>query len=257
HGIHWIANAPTARLNEFQPLAEQQNLYLAVAAGSGMLYGLPQYVAQLAILVAVYGAARRLGFEVRAAAWSAALLATFSLFALQSTTAQNDLVAAALPVMAACFLLSGGRTEAVLAGTALGMGLAVKLTTLLTWPVLAWLAWQGGRGTGKRAVAGAGGAFLAVGVWGFGLNPAHTGHLVGHGEGRVDQSVSPSVVTVTHTSLRLLYRTLDLTKIANWEIWTLAAVGVVAGALVLVLRRRAGARNAGLAAAAVALPLLA
>src|SRR5262249_40843160 len=51
--------------------------------------------------------------------------------------------------------------------------------------------------------------------------------------------------------------TLDLTKISNWQIWTLAAVGIAAAALVLVLRRRAGARDAGIAAAAVALPLLA
>ena len=65
HAIHWIANAPTVRMNAFQPLAEQQILFLLVAAGGGALIALPQYLAQLAILVAVYGAARRLGFDVR------------------------------------------------------------------------------------------------------------------------------------------------------------------------------------------------
>ena len=61
-GVHWVANAPTARINEFQPLAEQQILFLFVATGATALFALPQYVAQLAILAAVYGAARRLGY---------------------------------------------------------------------------------------------------------------------------------------------------------------------------------------------------
>ncbi|HWB21733.1 MAG TPA: hypothetical protein VG652_02470, partial [Gaiellaceae bacterium] len=163
-GVHWIANAPTARMNEFQPLAEQEILFFFVAAGSGALYALPQYLAELAVLVAVYGASRRLGFDQRAAACSAALLATFGAFALQSTTAQNDLVAAALPVIAACFLLGGGPVEAVLAGAALGVGLGVKLTTVLTWPVLAWLVWIGCRRAALRVIAGGVAAFLAVGV---------------------------------------------------------------------------------------------
>jgi len=80
--IEWIANAPTARMNEFQPLAEQEILFGFVAAGSGVLYALPQFIAQLAILTAVYGASRRLGFERLAAVRGAALLATFGSFAL-------------------------------------------------------------------------------------------------------------------------------------------------------------------------------
>ena len=46
-------------------------LYLFVAVGSGALFAVPQYLAQLVILVAVHGAARRLGFDVRASACSA------------------------------------------------------------------------------------------------------------------------------------------------------------------------------------------
>ena len=81
--------------------------------GSTALFALPQYVAQLAILAAVYGAARRLGFEPRAAACGSALVATFSLVALEATTAQNDLVAASFPVAAAFLLLGAGRDRGV------------------------------------------------------------------------------------------------------------------------------------------------
>ena len=60
----------------------------------------PQYLAELAVLVAVYGSARRLGFEVRASACAAFLFATFSVVALESFTAQNDLFGASLVAVA-------------------------------------------------------------------------------------------------------------------------------------------------------------
>src|SRR5205823_4316867 len=85
---------------------------------------------------AVYGAARRLGFEPRAAACSSLLLATFSLVAFESTTSQNDLVAASFPIAAACLLLGNGRFEPALAGLAVGLGLGAKLTTALDLSVL-------------------------------------------------------------------------------------------------------------------------
>src|SRR5205085_1273057 len=153
HGVHWIANAPTGRINEFQPLAEQLILFLFVS-GTTALYALPQYVAQLAILVAVYGAARRLGYEPRAAARGTAVLATLSLVALESTTAQNDLVAASFPIAAAFFLLRREPLEALLAGLALGVGLGSKLTIALAFPVLAVLAWRGGRRTTALVAGG-------------------------------------------------------------------------------------------------------
>jgi hypothetical protein len=248
-GVHWIANAPTDRLNEFQPLAEQQILFLLVAAGNGSLVALPQFVAELAILVAVFGASRRLGFDQRTSACSAALLATFTLVALEATTAQNDLVATALPAAAVCLLLSGGSTEAVLAGIALGFGLGAKLTTLLVWPVIAWLAWLGGRRVFVRAATGAVAGFVTVGIWSFVLNLIHTGHLLGRGGGRTDQSVSPSAVTAAHMFLRVVYRLLDLSLISNTRIWELAALGGLA-AVVLVLRDR------NRRAALVAIPLV-
>src|SRR5262249_57817299 len=99
-GVHWIANAPTVRLNAFQPLAEQELLFLIVATGSGALFALPQYVAGLAILLAVYGSSRRLGFGVRASACGTFLLATFSVLTLEASTAQNDLVAASFAAVA-------------------------------------------------------------------------------------------------------------------------------------------------------------
>jgi Glycosyltransferase family 87 len=242
HGVHWIANAPTGRINEFQPLAEQLILFLFVA-GSTALYALPQYVAQLAILVAVYGAARRLGYDPRAAARGTALLAMLSLVALESTTAQNDLVAASFPVAAAFFLLGRSQLEAFLAGLALALGLGAKLTTALAFPALALLAWRRGRRT--FALIGAGGAFgiVAAACWGYVLNLVHTGRLLGHGQGRVENSAATTLTGTVSRSLHLVYRLFDLSVMPYWLIAALA----VAGCVVAVLSFREGQRAAGAA----------
>src|SRR5206468_8482288 len=108
----------------------------------------------------------------------------------ESTTAQNDLVAASFPIVAAFLLLGRRNVEDLLAGIAFALGLGVKLTTALALPVLVLLAWRGGRSTVVRTVVGATAGMLAVSVWGFVLNLAHTGHVLGHGQGRVENAAS-------------------------------------------------------------------
>ena len=146
-GIYWIANAPEVELNAYQPFAELQDFFLMVATGGGRLYALPQYLAELAILVSVYGSARRLGYAVRPSTCAAALAATFSVLALEAVTGQNDLFAASFPAVAACLLLGAVPAEAALAGAAVAFGIGTKLTTGLVVPILAWLALARGRRT--------------------------------------------------------------------------------------------------------------
>jgi hypothetical protein len=182
-GLYWITNAPDVRLNAFQPLAEQQILFLFVATGRGALSSLPQYLAELAILLACYGAARRLGHGVRPAACGAFLFATFSLVAFESTTADNDLVAASLPAVAVYFLLGADLLEPLYAGVAAGFALGVKLTTALVLPIVVWLALARGRRTLALTVGGGAIGFVALGIWGYALNAIHTGHVLGSGTG--------------------------------------------------------------------------
>ena len=254
HGVHWIANAPTARMNEFQPLAEQLVLFLFVS-GSTALYALPQYTAQLAILVAVYGCARRLGFDPRAAARGTALTATLSLVALEATTAQNDLVAASFPVAAAFFLVGAGRLEPLLAGVALALGLGAKLTTALAWPVLAVLAWKAGRRGAAPLAAGAALGVVAASGWGYVLNIAHTGHVLGHGQGRVENSAATTVSGTGGRFLHLVYRVFDLSVTPYWLVVLLAALAC-ACALFLVRRRQSPLAALPLLAPALALGVI-
>ncbi len=256
-GVYWLSNAPTDRLNEFQPLAEQQILFLFTASGSTRLYAVPQYLAELATLLAVYGASRRLGFDVRVSACSAALLGTFSLVALEAMTAQNDLVAASFPAVALCLLLGRTRGEALLAGMALGIGLGAKLTTALVWPALAVIAWKSGR---RRLVCSAGGTlagFALFGASGYALNAVHTGHVLGPTLGQ-NVGVPASIQSRAATFVRLIYLLFDLSPVSNWTIGLLAAVGI-AGGVVFGLRRyrKAGLRAGLLRGAAIAIPLTA
>jgi hypothetical protein len=258
-GVYRIPNAPTPRMNEYQPLAEQQILYLFVGFGSGALYALPQYLAQLAILVAVYGGARRLGFDPRAAAAAAFLPATFSLFALESATPQNDLVAASFPAAAACLLLGAGRYEPALAGVAAGLGVGAKLTTALVLPVLLALALLRGR---RATLLGAGGAltsFAAVGCWGFVINLANTGRVLGHLGTHIDVPLAelPAHPGKLATGIDVLYETLDpfLRDALIHRLWIAGALAAALAAANVLWRRR-GIARAATAAAVVALPFV-
>ena len=195
---------------------------------------------------------------MRPSACSAALLATFSLVALEATTAQNDLVAASFPIAAAYLLLGGGSLEAVLAGAAVGLGLGVKLTTALALPVLLWIAWSAGRRALKLGVAGGVLGFLLAGVWGFLLNLIHTGHLLGHGQGRTENTVSVSFSGTIRTTAHLVDRLADLSAMPNSGRCS-SGVGSVAaaGATMAALRSGGDRRAVALTAGAVALPLLA
>jgi hypothetical protein len=257
-GVYWIPNAPTVRVDEFQPLAEQLLLFLLVATGGGKLVALPQLLAEAAILVAVFGASRRLGFSPRKAACGGLLLATFSLLALESTTAQNDLVAASFPAVAAALLLGPGLLEPALAGASAGIGLGAKLTTTLAFPILAWLAVARGRRGAAAAVAGLGVGLVAVGMWGYVLNLDHTGHLLGVGTGSVEDRGSPSYPGSLANAFYLVYGLMDLSVLSNRLIHLLAVGGLVAAIGVAAWTlRRAGARRAAGDGASVALPFLA
>lgn len=257
-GIYWIPNAPEVELNAYQPFAEQQNLFLFVATGGGRLYALPQYLAELAMLVAVYGAARRLGFAVRAAACSAFLLATFSVVALEAFTAQNDLVAASFPAVASCLLLGGGLLEPALAGAAAAFGLGTKLTAGLVLPVLFCLALTRGRRVLGAALGGGVVGFASIGMWGYVLNLVHTGHLLGAGTGAVQDRGSPSYPGSVANAFYLMYGTMDASVLSSRLIHVLALVGLVAAAAAAAWAlRRFGLRRALGDAAGVATPFLA
>ena len=258
HGIYWVPFAPNVEINAYQPLAEQQILYLFAATGSGALLALPQYLAELAILVAVYAAARRLAFDVREAVCAACLLATFSVVALEATTAQNDLVTASLAGVASALVLGRSRIEPAVGGAAAVLAIGTKLTGGLALPFVAALALVRGRRTVGLAAAGGIAGLVLVAMWGYVLNAVHTGHVLGVGTGAVQDRGSPSYPKSVANAFYLAYGLMDLSVLSDRVIHVLAIAGAVVGVAVAVwVLRRASAGRAVAAGAGAAVPFLA
>jgi hypothetical protein len=91
------------------------------------------------------------------------------------------------------------------------------------------------------------------------LNLVHTGNLLGHGEGRIEQQASPSLTGSPTTAFRVVHDLLDLSGLGLALTDLLAALSIAFAVAGFVFARRRGATfaTAGLAAFAAALPLLA
>jgi hypothetical protein len=209
-GFHWIEDAHTERQNEFPPNSEFELLYTLALLGRDAAAALPQLVAALAVIVAVAGCARRLGYERAAALFAGLLSATLTEFALQSTSTQNDLTTASLVATAAYFVQSRRTADLALAGAAVGIALGTKLTAYLALPTLVLLAVL----VLPRRRALVAGAFAAAGIAvfaGFWLaaNLAHTGSLFGES---AEQALYRPTVTprgTVSTAAKAAYRFVD------------------------------------------------
>lgn len=211
HAVEYIPHPSTERMNAFQPNAEMLILYTFALAHNDLLVELPQWLAQLAVLAAVYGIALRTGARPPAALFAALLTATLTEFALESVTTQNDLVVASLAAACAYFALGETRVDWALAGLALGAALGTKLTVALALPALALLMLAaGGVPRLLRVGAATAAAFLLVGLYGFGLNLIETGKPLGTAAENSALQPQRTLGGTTSTVARVLYKTIDL-----------------------------------------------
>jgi hypothetical protein len=211
--VEYIDGAPTERQNAFQPNGEIEILYTFAFVGRDTAAAATQLVAELALLLAVYGCARRLGYGRAPSTFAALLTATLSEVALQSVTTQNDLVAASFVASAACLVLGADRRELPLAGLAVGLALGTKLTAGAALPLIALLAISRvprARRLAAVTVASAA-AFVLVGAYGYILNIAETGRVLGDpsAQGHADPRRVTLPGTVS-TSARIVFRFIDL-----------------------------------------------
>lgn len=212
-GVFWIPDAHTPRQNEWPPVAQIEMLYTVVLLGGrDTLAALPQLVAGLALALAVFGIARRLGFDRAAAAFSALIALTLPQVALQSVTTQNDLMVASFVAVTAYFLHARAAPEAALAALACALALGTKVTAFLALPILVVLALVL---LPRRALAVAAmsavASFAAVGAYGYVQNATHTEGIFG--SGTAQSGYRPTAITFrgTVSSLaKLTWHMLDL-----------------------------------------------
>ena len=122
----------------------------------------------------------------------------------------EGILAASLTVVAACLVLGGSEVELATAGSGGRSRARREVDDLFVLPVLAWLVLQRGRRAVAVAVGGGAAGLLLVGMWGYVLNLVHTGHVLGRGGGRTENTTFPTFPGSLTTALRLVYRTLDL-----------------------------------------------
>jgi hypothetical protein len=115
------------------------------------------------------------------------------------------------------------------------------------------------RGRRATVLAGAGtlAGFALVGMWGYVLNVLHTGHLLGYGGGRVENTTSPSWPGSAITAIYITYSAMDLSVLSDHLINVFLRVGLLVALAVGALALRRNRRRAPGDAAAAALPFVA
>ena len=227
-GVHWIGNAPTDRINEFQPLAEQQVLLLFVTSGRAALFALPQWLGGLVAIVGVFGVAARLGFAHRTAAFAALLFGTFPLVALsprrRRTTWSRPLCRSRLQPSCSEARGSSSRSPGGAGARARRQaddGLRRADTHRACAPPRS-------EGRSPRRLGAAAASFVLLGMWGFVLNLVHTGSVLGRGErARSNNEASPSLTGSPTTAFRVLHDLLDLSGLGLPLTDLLAGLSVV------------------------------
>ncbi|MFC3503365.1 hypothetical protein ACFOOK_20660 [Micromonospora krabiensis] len=133
---HWVAQGalefwPTAihRQVTIPPGAEYLLLHLRLLTGGDRLHNLVQWAAGVGCLLLAARIAAQLGGGRRAQLLTAFVLATTPMVALQATSTQTDLVAAAWAGCVATLVLDGLRRRTGV-GTLLGLGVATGLTAV-------------------------------------------------------------------------------------------------------------------------------
>ena len=176
HGSVAPWETPIDRQVRMPPLASYFKLALLGLTGNDVLFNLVQWLFFAFSIVAAAVLATRLVPSDRAGPWAALLVATISMAVLQSTSTQNDVVAAAYLLSAAFFLSRAFARDGqpvrglALGGAAIGLAFATKGTTyILAVPLAGAAVWaaagriaRGPRGERRAWAAGLAGAAALV-----------------------------------------------------------------------------------------------
>ena len=242
HAVAYVLDAPDNRINAFPPVAEIEAMASMVLGEGDRYVGLVQLLALAAACSAIVGIARRLGLSRSAALFGALAFATFTVVALQTPTALNDLVVASLLIVCAYFALGSSRAELCLCATALALGVGTKGTVVFALPVLAAFVLASQPRSRWWSLAAAGASGLAAGSFWFVLNLVETGDP--RGGANFDRGLDPVLERV-----RLSF--VDLFELSDaegtgflasplWGLGALAVASTVGAVLAVRGRLRAG-----------------
>jgi len=176
--VSYVPDVYDIRINGNPPNAEIGVAWTMLLGENDRFVWLPGLAAVLALLLGIFGIARRAGLSPPEALFGALIFACLPLVVLHASTALNDLVVASFFVAATFFGLGRSKSSAVGAGLSLGLGFGTKISAPLLLPIYLVVVLVARR---RRVAEQVGIAALGValgGVW-YALNRAHTGALDG------------------------------------------------------------------------------
>ena len=198
-------------VNASPPNAELQMLFGLVLAGRDTFSTIPQFLAECALLVSVFGIARRIGFARDSAAFAALLTGTFAVIALQAANPQDDLIAGAAVAVAGFFLLGRSRADTLLAGLAVGLAFGTKLTVVFALPVFVLIAIAVG-GVRRIAVVAATSllSFACFGAFIYLQQTRNAATVTSYPAGQGSIRAASSLLDTVSTAARIAYDFIDL-----------------------------------------------
>jgi hypothetical protein len=243
-------------INAYPPHGEMGVLATMILGGADRYVALVQASAYAALAIGVVGVARGLGLTRPQALLGGLFVATLPVIALQSSTAQNDLVVASFLVAAVVLLLSAGRGATWLAAAAAALAVGTKLTAVIGIPVLVVVALAASpsrRGPRLAAVL----AGSTAGAYWYVVNWRQTGSWDG---GFPDEQAESGVAAALARGLRSAIQLVELPGAVGRDRWLYLVVALVfLVALLAALRARSIVGRlayAAMAAVVVALPVL-
>ena len=132
-----LDDAHDLRLNFSPPVAETGDLVILTLSGTDRFVGLTQWFAVLALTLATFGVARRIGLDRRSALWGASLVPLIPIVLAQSWTSFTDLVFGSFAVTA---VISGSEplgVELLPLGLAVGLAMGTKFLGPIFAPLFA------------------------------------------------------------------------------------------------------------------------
>lgn len=234
HAIGYPDCSCAPYINAYPPTGEIGPAVTMALGGHDRYVALPQATAFLALAVGVVGIGRRLGLERGPALFGGLVAATLPVIALQSSTAQNDLVLAAFLVAAALFLLERGPAAPWLAAAATALAVSTKVSAAFGVPLLLVIALLARQDRARLARVGAVVAGTLVGSWWYWVNRHQTGSLTGgFPDIPVDHGVLASLSRVTRFAILFV----DVPGARGRDLLLYAVAGLVVAALVMLARR--------------------
>ncbi len=229
HAIGYVPDANDPRLNANPPVAEIGALYTMVVSSTDRFVAGVSLAAYCATTLAVFGIARRLQLERRAALFAALVFASLPVVWLQASGALNDLVVAAFLSCAVYFLLGTAKPESALGGLSVALAVGAKLSALLMLPFVFLAAVLLPRQRRRALFSVAAGVAIGCGWYVVNLVRAGSwdGRLGGHAGVEATGIADEGIVRFVANASRLLSDFVEVPGGAGWwaAFYVLGAVG--------------------------------